>query len=108
MADTFSQAVPPPIPGTPAAGGGVRGVEPASGAWWSVWKESSVRYLLCIVLPPVAVLTTGRWFQAILNVVLTILGWVPGVVHAALIVQDFKEEQRTNRIIDAVRGARVV
>jgi uncharacterized membrane protein YqaE (UPF0057 family) len=72
-----------------------------------VWKEDSVRYLLCIVLPPVAVLTTGRWVQAVINVVLTILGWVPGVVHAALVVHDFKEEQRTNRIIDAVRGARV-
>ncbi|MFO0830839.1 MAG: YqaE/Pmp3 family membrane protein [Phycisphaerales bacterium] len=84
-------------------------VHPSAGraAWWDMWKETSVRYLLCIVLPPVAVLTTGRWFQAILNIVLTILGWVPGVVHAALIVHDYKEEQRTNRIIDAVRAARV-
>ncbi|HEX2839322.1 MAG TPA: YqaE/Pmp3 family membrane protein [Phycisphaerales bacterium] len=80
------------------------GVQPG---WWDFWKETSVRYLLCIVLPPVAVLTTGRWVQAIINIVLTILGWVPGVVHAALIVHDFKEEQRTNRIIDAVRAARV-
>ncbi len=67
-----------------------------------------MRYLLCIVLPPVAVFSTGRWVQGILNIVLTCMGWIPGVVHAALIVQDYKEEQRTNRIIDAVRAARVV
>ncbi|GDX98430.1 proteolipid membrane potential modulator [Phycisphaerae bacterium] len=62
-----------------------------------------MRYLLAIVLPPVAVFSTGRILQGLINIVLTILGWVPGVVHAALIVNDFKNEERTNRVIDAMR-----
>ena len=89
-------------PGTGNAGGGGGG----SSAWQRMWKEQGVRYLLCIVLPPLAVFTTGRWVQGILNIVLTILGWVPGVVHAALVVHDFYDERRANRIIDAIRGAK--
>jgi uncharacterized membrane protein YqaE (UPF0057 family) len=62
-----------------------------------------MRYLFAIILPPVAVFTTGRWVQGLINIVLTIFGWIPGVVHAALIVNDYKAEQRTNRLIDAMR-----
>lgn len=65
-----------------------------------------MRYLLAIILPPLAVLTTGRWFQAILNLFLTLLGWVPGVVHAALLVNDYYNDRRTHRVIDAIRAAR--
>ncbi|HYF15558.1 MAG TPA: YqaE/Pmp3 family membrane protein [Phycisphaerales bacterium] len=66
-----------------------------------------MRYLFAIILPPLAVFSTGRVVQGLLNIVLTVLGWVPGVVHAALIVNDYKAEQRANRIIDAMRLARV-
>jgi len=39
--------------------------------------------LLTIFLPPVAVaLTQGIGWQFLLNVVLTIIGWLPGVIHA--------------------------
>jgi uncharacterized membrane protein YqaE (UPF0057 family) len=62
--------------------------------------------VLSIVLPPVAVLTTGRWVQAILNLVLTILGWVPGVIHALFICQDYYADRRTNRLVDAMRATR--
>ena len=41
-----------------------------------------MRYLLALLAPPVAVWNSKRPFQAILNVPLCILGWVPGVVHA--------------------------
>lgn len=54
-------------------------------------------YFLAIVLPPVAVLLTGRPFQAILNLVLTLLLWVPGVIHAILVVNEHKADQRAKK-----------
>jgi uncharacterized membrane protein YqaE (UPF0057 family) len=72
------------------------------------WKEWAMRYVLSLVLPPVAVFSTGRWVQGLINIVLTILGWVPGVIHAALIVNDFQQDRRANRIIDAIRASGVL
>ncbi|WP_082524165.1 YqaE/Pmp3 family membrane protein [Methylobacterium sp. Leaf399] len=46
-----------------------------------------IRILLAIFLPPVAVLiTTGIGLQFFLNIVLTILGIIPGMVHALWII----------------------
>jgi uncharacterized membrane protein YqaE (UPF0057 family) len=67
-----------------------------------------MRYVLAIILPPIAVFSCGRILQGLLNILLTLLGWVPGVVHAALIVNDYKNDQRTNRVIDAIRAGRAV
>jgi len=48
---------------------------------------SLLKILLVIFLPPVAVLLErGLGVQFLLNVVLTVIGWVPGVVHAAWVV----------------------
>jgi len=45
--------------------------------------SSLIRILLAIVFPPIAVLvTTGFGIQFLLNIVLWILGWLPGTVHA--------------------------
>lgn len=61
-------------------------------------------YLLAIILPPVAVLLTGRPFQALLNVLLTLLVWIPGVVHAILVVNEYKADKRADRISRSLRG----
>jgi len=61
-----------------------------------------VRYLLALILPPVAVLTCGKPFQAILNCFLCLLFVVPGVVHALLVVHSFLADQRTDRIVKAI------
>jgi uncharacterized membrane protein YqaE (UPF0057 family) len=46
-----------------------------------------VRILLAIFLPPLAVLmTAGIGLQFLLNILLTVLGIVPGMVHALWIV----------------------
>ena len=63
-----------------------------------------MRYLLAIVLPPVAVLTCGKPFQAILNLVLTLFFWIPGAVHACLVVQNHLAEKRAERIVAAVKA----
>ena len=49
-----------------------------------LWTMSCLRALLCIILPPLAVLDKGMG-NIILVTVLTIVGWVPGVI-AALVV----------------------
>lgn len=61
-------------------------------------------YLLAILLPPVAVLICGKPIQALLNLVLTLIFWIPGAIHAVLVVHDHKEDRRADRIIEATRG----
>ena len=60
-------------------------------------------YLLAILLPPVAVLLCGKPFQAVLNLILTCLLWVPGVVHALFVVNSHLADQRTDRLIEAMK-----
>lgn len=54
-------------------------------------------YFLAIVLPPVAVLLVGRPFQALLNLILTMIFWAPGAIHAILVVHDKKAERRMKK-----------
>lgn len=62
-------------------------------------------YFLAILLPPLAVfLAGGRPFQALLNVVLTLLGWIPGVVHAVMVVNEHKADKRAERQAKIMRG----
>ena len=58
-----------------------------------------MRYFLAIILPPLAVLLCGKPFQFLLNLLLTLLGWVPGVVHAILVVHTHLDDKRTERLI---------
>ncbi|WP_223700108.1 YqaE/Pmp3 family membrane protein [Sutcliffiella deserti] len=54
-------------------------------------------YLLAILLPPVAVLFTGRPIQAVLNLILTLIFWIPGAVHAILVVNEHKADKRMKK-----------
>lgn len=56
-----------------------------------------VRYFLSFLLPPVAVLLCGKPILALLNLILTLLGYIPGVVHALLVVNDHKRDLRVAR-----------
>lgn len=49
--------------------------------------SSIIRIILAIFLPPIAVLVTaGIGIQFFLNILLTILGVIPGMIHALWIV----------------------
>ncbi len=61
-----------------------------------------MRYLLAVLLPPLAVLSCGKVGQALLNLLLTIFLWVPGIIHAMLVVNGYHEERRTERLIKAM------
>jgi uncharacterized membrane protein YqaE (UPF0057 family) len=54
-------------------------------------------YLLAILLPPAAVLFVGKPFQALLNLILTLIFYIPGVIHAVLVVKDAKADKRAKK-----------
>jgi uncharacterized membrane protein YqaE (UPF0057 family) len=60
-------------------------------------------YLICFLLPPLAVLLCGRPFLAILNVLLTLFFWVPGVLHALFVVNSYRADRRNKELIQALR-----
>lgn len=63
----------------------------------------ALRYFFCIVLPPLAVFLTGRGGSFVLSLILTLLGWFPGVIHAILVVNDFEAEERELRLARSIR-----
>ncbi len=65
-----------------------------------------MRYFLCLVLPPFAVLTTGRIGAFILSCLLTLCLWIPGVIHAILITNDYYAEKRNRKVVRAIRQSR--
>ncbi|WP_212958322.1 YqaE/Pmp3 family membrane protein [Paenibacillus albilobatus] len=62
-----------------------------------------MRYLLCF-LPPLAVLSCGKFGQFLLSILLTCIGYVPGVIHAILVVNAYKADQRTDKIVRAIQN----
>lgn len=65
-------------------------------------------YLLAILFPPLAVLLCGKPMQAVLNFFLTLLLWIPGAIHAVMVVSERKADKRmqrqTNALIQAGRS----
>ena len=53
-----------------------------------------MRYLLCILVPPLAVLLCGKPFLAVINFLLTCCFWIPGMIHAFFVVSDHKKNNR--------------
>jgi len=56
-------------------------------------------YLLAVLLPPLAVLRCGHRGLVAVNVMLTLLGWVPGAVHAVLVVHEHEADRRVERML---------
>jgi uncharacterized membrane protein YqaE (UPF0057 family) len=62
-----------------------------------------MRYLIAIILPPLAVFLCGKPGQAILNLILTLMFFVPGVVHALVVVASHKADKRNEALIKAAQ-----
>ena len=60
-------------------------------------------YLLAILLPPLAVLIAGKPVQAAVNVLLTLMLWIPGMIHAFMVVGNHYADKRTGRLEKAIR-----
>lgn len=63
-------------------------------------------YLLALVLPPVAVLLVGKPFQALLNLILTLFFWLPGAIHAVLLVHEKKADERMKKQAELIAKSR--
>ena len=62
-----------------------------------------MRYLLAILLPPVAVFLCGKPIQGSISIFLTLLFWIPGVVHALFVVHSHLADKRTEKIVEAIK-----
>lgn len=62
-----------------------------------------MRALLIIFLPPLAVLSVGKPVQAGINCLLTLCGWVPGVLHAFYVCSQADREKQTKKIVRAMK-----
>ncbi|MET1173767.1 YqaE/Pmp3 family membrane protein [Paenibacillus amylolyticus] len=62
-------------------------------------------YFLCF-LPPLAVLLCGKPGSFLLNIILTIIGYIPGVIHALLVVHGHKADKRNEKLIRAIERSR--
>jgi uncharacterized membrane protein YqaE (UPF0057 family) len=58
-----------------------------------------MRYLLAFLFPPLAVLLCGKPFQAIASILFTAFFWMPGVIHALIVIAEVKADKRTDRIV---------
>jgi len=65
-----------------------------------------VLYLIAILFLPLAVLLCGKPVQAVLNLILTLFLYVPGLVHAILVINAHKADQRNAALIRAVAKSR--
>lgn len=55
-----------------------------------------LRLILAVFLPPLSVfLTTGFSSAFFINLILTFIGWVPGVIHALWIISKESEKVDT-------------
>ena len=67
-----------------------------------------MRYLLAIILPPVAMFTVGKPFQAILCLLLmvTMIGWPLAAIWALLVVNSAFADTRAKTLVEEQRKTR--
>jgi len=61
-----------------------------------------MRYFFCLILPPLAVLSTGKFGAFILSVILTLCLWIPGIIHAFLVINRYYDDKRNDKLINAM------
>lgn len=64
----------------------------------------ALRFFFCVICPPIAVVLTNRLGSFLLSLLLTLLGWLPGVIHAFIVVTDYENEKRTARLARDLRS----
>ncbi|BAZ10977.1 hypothetical protein NIES4071_28010 [Calothrix sp. NIES-4071] len=58
----------------------------------------ALRYILGIAIPPLGIfLTYGVGQTLIINILLTLLGWVPGSIHALWAISKYEESLDAGR-----------
>ena len=62
-----------------------------------------MRYILCLLPPLAVIVSTKNPITWIVNIILTLLLYLPGVIHAILIVNKYYADQRTKKLEKAIR-----
>ena len=60
-------------------------------------------YLLAVLLPPLAVLICGKPVQALINLLLCLLLYIPGIIHAVMVVNEYKADRRAERLLETAK-----
>ena len=59
-----------------------------------------MRYALAIIFPPLAVFLCGvRPVAFILNIILSLCGVIPGIIHALFVVSSHNADRRAKKIV---------
>ncbi|MEH7503305.1 YqaE/Pmp3 family membrane protein [Neobacillus drentensis] len=57
------------------------------------------------MLPPVAILVKGKPFQALFNILLTLCFWLPGVIHAWIVINGANKDARMSKQAELIAEA---
>jgi uncharacterized membrane protein YqaE (UPF0057 family) len=72
-----------------------------------ITPTTSMHYLFAIICPPLAVLACQKPTQALLNLILTLCFWIPGMIHAMMVVKSHRDERRLFRLIGEMQNHRI-
>lgn len=61
-------------------------------------------YVIAVVCPPLAVFIAGRKDRAVLSVGLWLLGVIPGVIHAFLVINEAKQKYEEDHYVEKDRS----
>lgn len=64
-----------------------------------------MRYLLCFI-PPLAVLSCKKPGQFLISIILSICFYIPGVIHAILVVNQYNADKRNKELIRAINQSK--
>ena len=62
-----------------------------------------MRLLLAILFPPIVVAASGTWRDLAVNLLLTLMLWLPGSVHAVTVVARYYERKDPLLLARALR-----
>lgn len=57
-------------------------------------------YVIAIVCPPFAALIAGGRRKAVLNLILTLCLWVPGIIHAFFAIKEAEKDYETDHYVE--------
>lgn len=61
-------------------------------------------YVIAIFCPPIALILAGKPGKALLGLILWILGWLPGVIYAFVVIGGKNADKRTDRVVKAIQA----
>jgi uncharacterized membrane protein YqaE (UPF0057 family) len=67
-------------------------------------------YAVAVLAPFLALLVRGKWVQALLSLILqlTLIGWVPAMIWAILVINNDNSERRHREMLATLRNDKSV